>query len=182
MAGQNSLGEHLEDAYRFDSQTQIWEQIADFPGGPRGYAYGVSNNTMAYVGFGSNSSESGTIYPTDWWAYDILNNEWNQLSDFPSAGRRHPALVIVNDKIYVGLGSNTSNLGDWWEYDILNDVWSQKADLILVIDIIHIIFQLIIMLMLDLVTAVLLVLVVIHFKFIYLQRFLNIILKQMIVG
>tara|TARA_Y100000991_G_C21968683_1_gene348234 strand:- start:337 stop:2439 length:2103 start_codon:yes stop_codon:yes gene_type:complete len=129
MAGQNSLGEHLEDAYRFDSQTQIWEQIADFPGGPRGYAYGVSNDTMAYVGFGSNSSESGTIYPTDWWAYDILNNEWNQLSDFPSAGRRHPALVIVNDKIYVGLGSNTSNLGDWWEYDILNDVWSQKADL-----------------------------------------------------
>ena len=101
----------------------------DFPGGPRGYAYGVSNDTMAYVGFGSNSSESGTIYPTDWWAYDILNDEWNQLSDFPSAGRRHPALVIVNDKIYVGLGSNTSNLGDWWEYDILNDVWSQKADL-----------------------------------------------------
>ncbi len=129
IAGQNSFGEYLEDSYRFDSQTQIWEQIADFPGGPRGFAYGVSNNTTAYVGFGSNSSESGTIYPTDWWSYDILNNEWSQLADFPSAGRRHPALVIVNDKVYVGLGSNTSNLGDWWEYDIINDVWSQKTNL-----------------------------------------------------
>ena len=33
---------------------QSWEQIDNFPGGPRGYAYGVSNNTTAYVGFGSN--------------------------------------------------------------------------------------------------------------------------------
>ena len=128
IAGQNSFGEYLEDSYRFDSQTQNWEQIADFPGGPRGFAYGVSNNTKAYVGFGSNSSESGTIYPTDWWAYDILNNEWSQLADFPSAGRNHPALVIVNDKVYVGLGSNTSNLGDWWEYDIPSDSWLQKAN------------------------------------------------------
>ncbi len=126
MAGQNELGEYLEDAFRYDAQTQSWEQLANFPGGPRGYAYGVSNNTTAYVGFGKFNSD----YPTDWWAYDIPNNEWTQLASFPSAGRSHPALILVNDKVYVGLGSNTSNLGDWWEYDIPSDSWSQKADFV----------------------------------------------------
>ena len=67
LCRQNALGEYLEDAYRFDAQTESWEQIDDFPGGPRGYAYGVSNNTTAYVGFGKFNSD----YPTDWWAYDI---------------------------------------------------------------------------------------------------------------
>ena len=124
MAGQNASGEYLEDAYRFDAQTESWEQIGNFPGGPRGYAYGVSNNTTAYVGFGKFNSD----YPTDWWAYDIPNNQWTQLANFPSAGRSHPALVLVNDKVYVGLGSNTANLDDWWEYDIPSDSWLQKAD------------------------------------------------------
>ena len=53
---------------------------------------------------------------------------------FPSAGRSHPALILVDDKVYVGLGSNTANLGDWWEYDIPSDSWSQKPILILVLD------------------------------------------------
>ena len=35
--------------------------------------------------------------------------------------------MLVNDKVFVGCGSNT-NLGDWWEYDISNDTWTQKAD------------------------------------------------------
>ena len=124
IAGQNAVGEYLEDAYRFDALTESWEQIDNFPGGPRGYAYGVSNNTTAYVGFGKFNSD----YPTDWWAYDIPNNQWIQLANFPSAGRSHPALILVDDKVYVGLGSNTANLGDWWEYDIPSDSWSQKAN------------------------------------------------------
>ena len=124
FAGQNDLGEYLADGHRFDTQTQTWEQVANFEGGPRGYAYGVSNNTTAYVGFGRYNSD----YPTDWWSYDIQNDQWVQLADFPSAGRSHPALVLVNDKVFVGCGSNTTNLGDWWEYDISNDTWTQKAD------------------------------------------------------
>ena len=33
--------------------------------------------------------------------------------------RRHPSMIVINDKIYMGCGSNDNgNLGDWWEYDI----------------------------------------------------------------
>jgi len=124
IAGQNGLGEYLSDAHRFDSETNSWEQLADFPGGPRGYSYGVASGDKAYIGFGRNSSE----YTNDWWEYDMQADSWTQLADFPSAGRNHPAFVIVNQSVYVGLGSNSSgNLGDWWEYSITNDEWTEKA-------------------------------------------------------
>ena len=65
IAGQTGLGEYLEDVHRFDSQTDTWQQLANFPGGPRGYGYGVANGNKAYVGFGRNSEG----YTNDWWEY-----------------------------------------------------------------------------------------------------------------
>ena len=94
----------------------------------RGYAYGVSNGNKAYLGFGSTDNGS---YPTDWWEYDMQNDIYTQKANFPGDGRNHPAMILINDKIYMGCGSNGSgNLGDWWEYDITNDVWVQKTDII----------------------------------------------------
>ena len=59
------------------------------------------------------------------------NNSWTQLASFPGAGRDHPAMVNVGDKIFVGCGSNASSYGlsDWWEYDITNNSWVQKTDI-----------------------------------------------------
>jgi N-acetylneuraminic acid mutarotase len=125
IAGNSGFGEYLEDVHRYDSQTDTWEQLADFPGGPRGFSYAVSDGEFAYVGFGSYASS----FPTDWWRYDMTNNQWSSLADFPSGGRNHPALIIANDKIYMGLGSNSlGNLGDWWEYDITTNSWTEKAE------------------------------------------------------
>lgn len=124
IAGQNGIGEYLSDVHRFDSFTNSWEQLEDFPGGPRGFAYGVASGNNAYIGFGRNSSG----YPNDFWKYDMENDIWTQLADFSGAGRIHPALVIVNESVYVGLGGNSfGNLGDWWEYSIENDEWTEKA-------------------------------------------------------
>ena len=38
-----------------------------------------------------------------------------QKSSFIGDGRNHPAMVLVNNKIYVGCGSNgNGDLSDWW--------------------------------------------------------------------
>lgn len=126
IAGQNNIGEYLKDVHRYDSQTNSWQQLSDFPGGPRGFAYGVSDNQYAYLGFGS----FGSSFPNDWWRYDMENDLWTSLADFPSGGRNHPALILANDKIYMGLGSNSTlgNLGDWWQYEIETDTWAEKAE------------------------------------------------------
>tara|TARA_B100000900_G_scaffold75662_3_gene60528 strand:- start:13193 stop:14932 length:1740 start_codon:yes stop_codon:yes gene_type:complete len=119
-------GSNTDLVYRYDSNTDSWTQLSNFPGGDRGYAYGVQVGSKAYMGFGSNLSGN---FPTDWWEYDIINDSWSQKSSFPGNGRNHPAMVSVGGKIFVGCGSNTANLGDWWEYDINSDSWSQKPDI-----------------------------------------------------
>ncbi|MDA9726994.1 hypothetical protein N9U48_00615 [Bacteroidota bacterium] len=124
IAGQNGNGQYLDDVFKYNSELESWEQLDNFPGGPRGYAYGVANSTHGYVGFGSNDGG----YPNDWWRYNFVEDSWVQLANFPDVGRNHPAMVIVENKVFVGLGSaDGENLGDWWEYNILNDSWSQKA-------------------------------------------------------
>ena len=119
-------GSNTDLVYRYDSNTDSWTQLSNFPGGDRGYAYGVQVGSKAYMGFGSNPSGN---FPTDWWEYDIINDSWSQKASFPGNGRNHPAMVNVGDKVFVGCGSNTANLGDWWEYDINSDSWSQKPDI-----------------------------------------------------
>ena len=125
IAGNTASGTYLKDVHRYDSQTDSWEQLADFPGNPTGFGYGVSNGDKAFVGFGRNS----TSYNTDWWEYDINNDSWTQLASFPSDGRIHPAMVLVANRVYMGMGNNSSgNLDDWWEYNIDTDEWIQHAD------------------------------------------------------
>ena len=113
-------GSNTDLVYRYDSNTDSWTQLSNFPGGDRGYAYGVQVGSKAYMGFGSNPSGN---FPSDWWEYDIINDSWSQKASFPGNGRNHPAMVSVGDKVFVGCGSNTANLGDWWEYDINSDSW-----------------------------------------------------------
>ncbi|MBJ05333.1 MAG: hypothetical protein CMP65_05495 [Flavobacteriales bacterium] len=125
LCGQNGEGDYLNDFFKFDSQDESWIQLSDFPGGPRGYAYGISDSTYAYVGFGSNNND----YPNDWWKYDMINDNWEELSPFPYLGRHHPAMILTNNKIFVGMGSiDGQNLGDWWEFDIESNIWTQKTD------------------------------------------------------
>ena len=60
---------------------------------------------------------------------------------FPGNGRNHPAMITVGDKIYMGCGSNTSNLSDWWEFDILQNHGLKKHLYQEMIDTIHFILE-----------------------------------------
>ena len=120
-------GSNTDNVYKYDKINDTWVELSPFPGGERGYAYGLVVGSKAYMGFGSDPNSN---FPTDWWEYDIINDSWQQKSSFPDNGRNHPAMVSVGDKIYMGCGSNTANLGDWYEYDIINDQWTRKTDII----------------------------------------------------
>ncbi|MBL4662075.1 MAG: T9SS type A sorting domain-containing protein, partial [Flavobacteriaceae bacterium] len=62
------------------------------------------------------------------WEYDPILEAWTELATCPCVERYHPAMVQVNDKIYVGLGANEfGDLDDWWEYDIATDAWTEKT-------------------------------------------------------
>lgn len=118
-------GEEANDFMRYNSLTDTWETLPDFPGAARSFSYGTARDTKAFVGFGG---ANGVPF-NDLWEYDTETEEWTQLADCPCSGRYHPAFIQLDDKIYVGLGNNPANLNDWWEYDITTNTWSEKDDL-----------------------------------------------------
>ena len=124
IAGQSGTGTDLDDVHRYEFATGTWTQLDNFPGGPRGFAYGVNEGNDAYLGFGSNA----VGYPTDWWHLDMTTGTWTELASFPGEGRNHPALVWVNNQVVMALGGNADgNQGDTWVYDIATDTWTEGA-------------------------------------------------------
>jgi N-acetylneuraminic acid mutarotase len=112
------------DFYRYNTLTDQWVTLPDFPGKKRGYSYGAAYQGKGYIGFGIGDSVL-----RDLWSFDPAQGNWNELTPCPCSGRLHPAFVEANGKIYVGLGSNlASNLNDFWAYDINSDSWEQLPD------------------------------------------------------
>jgi len=118
--------ENDRDFFRYDSDIDSWEQMPDFPGQGRGFAYGVTHEGKAYMGFGANNFG----LRNDLWRYDPVTETWQERASCPCLARAHPAMIAGFGKIWVGLGSGPSgNLNDWWEYDIATNLWTQQPDL-----------------------------------------------------
>jgi N-acetylneuraminic acid mutarotase len=82
---------------------------------------------MGYVIGGRVNS---TLYSTQLWEYNILNDTWTQKADFPSSGRESAYAIVINNKAYYGTGRSMGSIyhNDWWEYDPTINLWVQKAD------------------------------------------------------
>lgn len=121
----------LNDMYRYDPTNDTWTTMTPFPGGARGFAYGVEYKGKGYVGFGIGVNSAGVFYYDDLWEYTPSTDTWKQLASLPGVARRHPALMAANNKVYVGFGNDANgiDLRDWWEYEIDTDVWTEKATL-----------------------------------------------------
>lgn len=113
----------FKDVWRFDPQSNEWEELSGFPGEARGYSYGVAYEGKGYLGFGL--ARSGHL--KDLWEFDPSTEKWTPLPSCPCVARTHPALVAHQGKLYVGAGgSQMGDLKDWWAYDLKSQTWSQK--------------------------------------------------------
>ena len=127
----NYISDQLDEVLKYDPVNDSWSVLPPFPGGERGYAYGVTTGNKAYMGFGySFEFQTGQTYWDDFWEFEPNTETWTQLTSCPCTPRTHPAMVATDTKIYVGLGGAEGgiDLKDWWEYDIATDVWTQKTD------------------------------------------------------
>ena len=121
VTGTSSANVPTNDVYDYDPVTDTWGTLPNFPGFSRSFGIGTVTNGIAYLGFGSSSTQ----YLRDFWSFDASDSSWTRLADCSCSGRRHPALVAIGDKIYVGLGDDaTGNRNDWWMYDINSNTWT----------------------------------------------------------
>ena len=115
-----------DDFWMYESTTDTWTQLEDFPGPPRVVAIGDDWNGKYYYGFGSDDNQ---VF-SDIWEFDPATMKFTELPSCPCIGRTHPAFVAHNDKIFMGSGSsNNGDLKDWWVYDMNTQVWTQKDDI-----------------------------------------------------
>ncbi|MFK7756271.1 MAG: kelch repeat-containing protein [Flavobacteriales bacterium] len=128
LMGSDSNDFPRAESYKYDPTSDEWTQIANFPGLPRGFSYAVTDEEFAYLGFGLNG-ESNTVLD-DLWKFDPVTEEWTELSSCPCTARFHPAMILVEGKIFMGAGGSAfGNLRDWWEYDIVSDSWTEKQEI-----------------------------------------------------
>lgn len=103
-----------------------WEQLKAFPGDARDDAVAVFHEGKIYAGFGLNA---GFAYTNDWWTYDTLSEEWQQLAHAPLAPRQYLRYFVVGDSLYLYGGTNGTDssaaFGDFWLYSFDENRWEQ---------------------------------------------------------
>lgn len=124
LTGSTSSG-FTNDFYRYDPQADSWVDLPNFPGAARSFSHGTSANGKGYIGFGVSNND----YLNDLWEFDPVTGDWTELASCPCSKRAHPAFIIEDQKLFVGLGNYSSNFKDWWEYNITTNTWRQLTDL-----------------------------------------------------
>ncbi|OJJ17945.1 hypothetical protein BKI52_29250 [marine bacterium AO1-C] len=130
------LGNSDKDFWEYDAATNVWKQIADFPGGERSFATSFVINNKGYVGTGKlqRTLSSESTWYTDLWEYDPSTDQWTKKADFPGTARTSAVGFSVAGKGYIGTGdanNGSDNLGaqeDFWSYDPTTDQWTRVAD------------------------------------------------------
>lgn len=97
-----------------------------FPGDARDDAVAVFHQGKIYAGFGLNA---GFAYTNDWWQYDTLTQNWQQLAPAPLAPRQYVRYFVIEDSLYLFGGTNGSDssaaFGDFWLFSFDENRWEQ---------------------------------------------------------
>lgn len=108
----------MNDFWEYDQESGRWSQKADFAGGYKGNAFGLSTESKGYIGGGHNyiPSSSNAFYE-----YDPASDEWTQKANCPDFSVGVSAFSI-NAKAFVFNGRQLH------EYDAGADEWTRRAD------------------------------------------------------
>ncbi|MFP6364635.1 kelch repeat-containing protein [Pseudomonas aeruginosa] len=122
--GSATIGKTL---WRFDFNTQAWQQKASLPAVRMRHAACAAAGKLYLFG---GSTDGGSALTADLTRYDPATDTWATLQVGPSA-RAFAHLVELDGYLYVlggASGSNTSQLADCWKYSIASNTWTQIKD------------------------------------------------------
>ena len=107
-AGSGAMYEYKPSANQFVLR-------APYPGDGVGGWVTFETETKGYVATGYIQYLNPTSRQI--WEYDPDLNVWNQLEELPGSTRRFASSFSINNKGYLGTGTNGNNFKDFWEFD-----------------------------------------------------------------
>jgi hypothetical protein len=134
LIGTGSPSRPVTNSYMiYHTTTDTWSQETTFPGNGRRDGVVMQAGNNLYYGLGWNPSVIvGTTYTyyNDFWVYDLVNKNWQQLPDYPGTGKAGRASFTIGGKLYVVCGDSghSSAVKETWCYDPGTNQWSRKAD------------------------------------------------------
>jgi len=120
--GQNSNGTYTNTLYRYNPSTDSWTTLSTVPGNVGRWIPSMAYyQRKLYIGGGLASSGCRQ----DFHAYDIDNNNWTSLPDYPTTHFDAWAMAY-NGKVYVTGGHPGCNTctNQYYYYDIASNSWS----------------------------------------------------------
>lgn len=117
--------------YEYNPTTDSWKFLSEFPTGYRAGLTGFGLGGDVYFGTGHGVT-AGSGYLKDFWKYDVSENEWTRIDDFPGTARSTAVSFVIGDNAYVGLGSSAGAPPihtDFYRYNANTGKWFQIANL-----------------------------------------------------
>ncbi|WP_107039151.1 T9SS C-terminal target domain-containing protein [Brumimicrobium mesophilum] len=126
--GNNDVSGNMKDWWEYNIATDTWRQLPDLPGLERHHPFMFSADGDVYTGLGHGDGPGTNVF-VDWYKWDLTNENWVQLNDFPGEGRVAGSQFNIGDRGFVisGDGDNHSSMptGEFWEYDYQTDSWTE---------------------------------------------------------
>ncbi len=116
---------YRKDTWSYDTLTNAWTQMSNFPGGSTvGAAFGIGNK--GYAGCGT---DAGYVMYDEFYEFDPALNTWTAKANFPGGDRSYVYYFTVNGKGYVGGGMDPSQniYNDMYEFDPVTNTWIARA-------------------------------------------------------
>lgn len=114
--------------WKYDLATDLWSEIAAFPGIPRAEGVSFVIGNKAYVGLGR--SNYPYTYYKDFYEYNPQTNQWTRIADFGGSLRYNSVAFAIGSEAFVGTGTDESGeLNDFWKYGPLSNTWTQIANI-----------------------------------------------------
>jgi N-acetylneuraminic acid mutarotase/PKD repeat protein len=132
IAGGHQYGPYLADSWGYDSLSQQWFQIANYPGNDDDpISFAINGNGFCVTGGGCCPSYSNSLYEYE--PYPL--NSWTQLTSLPGDQRTFAVGFAIDSDLYIGGGvndsataSNANPLHDFWKYNVYTQKWTRLAD------------------------------------------------------
>ena len=124
FAGRDSLGQALNDLWRYDAETDTWTSLGQTPLSPRVNATACVTDEKVYIGLGFKGKYGvDSCYMRDWWEYEPATNQWTRLADYPNSYSDKATSFAGDGELYVGYGFCWNYRRDMFRYTIAENRW-----------------------------------------------------------